>query len=56
MLFRVIPCFLGYNEATKKMMLEELLDGREFVKYMGNDGFPSENALKTMCGETVLAF
>jgi hypothetical protein len=56
MLFRVIPCFLAYSEATKKtVMLEELLDGGEFVKYMGNDGFPSENALKTMCGETMLA-
>ena len=56
MLFRVIPCFLGYSETTKEtVMLEELLNGGEFVKYMGNDGLPNKNGSETMYGEIVLA-
>ena len=58
MLFRVIPCFLGYSEATKEtVMLEELFErgGGGYVKYIGNDGLPSKHVSETMYGEPVLA-
>ena len=54
--FRGIPCFLGYFEATKEtVMLEELLEGGEYVKYMGNDGLPSKHVSETIYGKPLLA-